>query len=44
MVAYLLLGRTGLPGLLGIVEGILYLTADEARFQRNYSNWFLSGP
>ena len=35
---------TCIPALLGIVEGIIYLTAPEDRFQRNYKRWFLSGP
>jgi TM2 domain-containing membrane protein YozV len=42
-VLYLLFGWTGIPSLLGIVEGIIYLTAPEDRFQRNYNRWFLSG-
>jgi TM2 domain-containing membrane protein YozV len=29
---------------LGIVDGIIYLTKPEDQFQRNYRNWFCSGP
>ncbi len=43
-VLYLLFFWTGLPSVLGLVEGIIYLTAPDDRFQRNYKNWFLSGP
>jgi TM2 domain-containing membrane protein YozV len=33
-----------IPGTLALIEGIIYLTAPDDRFQRNYHNWFLSGP
>jgi TM2 domain-containing membrane protein YozV len=32
------------PAIAGLVEGIMYLTAPDDKFQRNYKNWFLSGP
>lgn len=32
-----------LPAIAGIVEGIMYLTATEERFQEKYSKWFMSG-
>jgi hypothetical protein len=34
----------GITAIAGIVEGIIYLTAPEDRFQRNYKKWFLNGP
>ncbi len=34
---------SGLPAIAGLIEGIIYLTAPEDRFQRNYHRWFLSG-
>ena len=43
-VIYLVLCWTGIPSVLGLVEGIIYLTAPDDRFQRNYNKWFLSGP
>lgn len=33
-----------IPATLALIEGIIYLTATDDRFQRNYHNWFLSGP
>ena len=33
-----------LPAIAGIIEGIIYLTAPDDRFQRNYHKWFLNGP
>lgn len=33
-----------LPAIAGVVEGIIYLTAPDDRFQRNQHKWFLSGP
>ena len=33
-----------IPGTLALIEGIIYLTAPDDRFQRNYHNWFMSGP
>jgi TM2 domain-containing membrane protein YozV len=41
---YLVFFWTGIPSVLGLVEGIIYLTAPEDRFQRNYNKWFLAGP
>ena len=32
-VVYILFSWTGLPGLLGLIEGIIYLVDDEAKFQ-----------
>lgn len=43
-ILYLIFSWTGIPGLLGLIEGIIYLVTDEDRFQRNYHNWFCSGP
>lgn len=34
---------SGLPAIAGLIEGIIYLTAPEDRFQRNYHRWFLAG-
>ena len=34
----------GIPGMLALIEGIIYLTKPEDQFQRNYRNWFCSGP
>ncbi len=32
-----------LPAIAGVVEGIIYLTAPDDKFQRNQHKWFLSG-
>ena len=32
-VVYILFSWTGIPGLLGLIEGIIYLVDDEAKFQ-----------
>ena len=32
------------PAIAGLVEGIMYLTAPDDKFQRNYKKWFLAGP
>jgi len=39
-VLYLLLCWTGVPSVMGIVDGIMYLTKPEDVFQRCYLNWF----
>lgn len=33
-----------IPAVLALIEGIIFLTIPEDRFQRNYRNWFCSGP
>lgn len=44
LVSVLSLGiLSGLPAIAGLIEGIIYLTAPEDRFQRNYHRWFLAG-
>ena len=43
-VLYILLGCVGISPVLGLVDGIIYLTKPEDQFQRNYRNWFCSGP
>lgn len=43
-VLYLLLCWTGIPSVLGIVDGIMYLTKPEDVFQRCYLNWFCGEP
>lgn len=35
---------TSLGWVFGIIDGIIYLTKPEDQFQRNYRNWFCSGP
>ncbi|QZY00603.1 TM2 domain-containing protein [Halobaculum rubrum] len=37
-IIYLLFSWTAIPALLGIIEGIIYLTKSEDEFQRQYSN------
>jgi len=37
-VVYILLCWTYIPAIVGLVEGIIYLTQDETTFQRNISN------
>jgi TM2 domain-containing membrane protein YozV len=37
-------GVENLLVIVSIVEGIIYLTASEDKFQRNYNRWFLNGP
>ncbi len=34
----------GIPGLFALIDGIIYLTKPDDQFQRNYHNWFCSGP
>lgn len=43
-VIYLLLCWTGIPPVLGLVDGIMYLVKTDAEFQANYRNWFCSSP
>lgn len=43
-VLYLVLSCTALSSILGVIDGIIYLTKPEDQFQRNYRNWFCSGP
>jgi len=33
-----------IPGMLAFIEAIIFFTKPEAQFQRNYQNWFCSGP
>ncbi len=33
-IVYLLLGWTGIPGLLGLIAGIVYLVEDDEKFQQ----------
>jgi TM2 domain-containing membrane protein YozV len=33
-----------IPGIFALIDGIMYLTKPEDQFQRNYHNWFCSGP
>jgi TM2 domain-containing membrane protein YozV len=42
-IIYLVLALFGVAPVLGIVDGIIYLTKPEDQFQRNYHNWFCSG-
>ncbi|MEK3719888.1 TM2 domain-containing protein [Paenibacillus sp. FSL H8-0034] len=37
-VVYLLFCWTGIPGIIGLIEGILYLTKTEEEFQSKYVN------
>ncbi len=39
-IIYLLLGCVGVGGVLGLVDGIIYLTKTDEDFQANYMNWF----
>ncbi|MBP8951859.1 MAG: TM2 domain-containing protein [Armatimonadetes bacterium] len=43
-VIYLLLSWTGIPVVLGLVDGIMYLVKSDAEFQANYRNWFCASP
>jgi TM2 domain-containing membrane protein YozV len=43
-IIYILLGCVGVSPILGVVDGVLYLVKPEDQFQRNYKNWFCSGP
>jgi TM2 domain-containing membrane protein YozV len=42
-IIYVVLACLGISPLLGLVDGIVYLTKPEDQFQRNYRNWFCSG-
>ncbi|MCU6797344.1 MULTISPECIES: TM2 domain-containing protein [Paenibacillus] len=37
-VVYILFCWTGIPGIIGLIEGILYLTKTEEEFQSKYVN------
>jgi len=43
-ILYIFLGCIGISPILGLIDGILYLVKSEEEFQRNYPNWFCSGP
>jgi TM2 domain-containing membrane protein YozV len=43
-IIYIVLSCLGVSFILGIIDGIMYLTKTEDQFQRNYHNWFCSGP
>lgn len=42
-ILYIVLACVGISPILGIIDGILYLTKPDDQFQRNYMNWFCSG-
>lgn len=42
-IVYIILTCLGVSPILGIIDGIIYLTKPEDQFQRNYHNWFCSG-
>jgi TM2 domain-containing membrane protein YozV len=42
-IIYILLGCVAVSPILGIVDGIMYLTKTDEQFQRNYLNWFCGG-
>lgn len=42
-VIYIVLACLGVSPILGLVDGIIYLTKPEDVFQRNCHNWFCSG-
>ena len=42
-IIYILLACVGISPVLGLVDGILYLTKSDEEFQANYTNWFCSG-
>ncbi|MCH5231451.1 MAG: TM2 domain-containing protein [Muribaculaceae bacterium] len=37
-VLYLLTSWTGVPGIIGLIEGIQYLTMDEDKFNEKFNN------
>ncbi len=39
-IIYIVLMFVGVSPILGLVDGIMYLTKPEDVFQRNYLNWF----
>jgi len=42
-IIYIVLACVGVSPILGLVDGIIYLTKPDDQFQRNYKNWFCSG-
>jgi len=44
IIYILLVCAGGVSSILGIIDGIIYLTKPDDQFQRNYKNWFCSGP
>jgi TM2 domain-containing membrane protein YozV len=42
-IVYIVLACVGISPILGLVDGIIYLTKPDDQFQRNYHNWFCSG-
>jgi TM2 domain-containing membrane protein YozV len=42
-IIYIVLACVGVSPILGLVDGIVYLTKPDDQFQRNYKNWFCSG-
>ena len=42
-IIYIVLSCVGVGPILGLVDGILYLTKPDDVFQRNYKNWFCGG-
>jgi TM2 domain-containing membrane protein YozV len=42
-IIYILLACVGVSPILGLVDGIIYLTKPDDVFQRNYQNWFCGG-
>jgi TM2 domain-containing membrane protein YozV len=42
-IIYILLACVGVSPILGLVDGIIYLTKPDDQFQRNYHNWFCGG-
>jgi TM2 domain-containing membrane protein YozV len=39
-IIYIVLACVGVSPILGLIDGIMYLTKDDATFQRCYLNWF----
>lgn len=42
-ILYIVLAFVGVSPILGLIDGIMYLTKPEADFQANYKNWFCGG-